>query len=48
MCWFMDSGGLGSRLLSVENSYFPYFSASLLFSMKFGTELKNDQYESFR
>ena len=36
------------RLLSIENSNFPYFSVSLLFSMKFHTELENDQHDSFQ
>ena len=37
----------GSRLLSVENSDFYVSVFLLLFSMKFGTELENYQYDSF-
>ena len=39
----------GSRLLSVEDNNFPCFSVFfLLFSIKFGTELENYQYDSFK
>ena len=34
----------GPDYFLLNNSNFPYFSVLLLFNMKFGTELENDQY----